>query len=153
MAYDMETAVRIPYDEYRAITTLMHAHLQTHEGKLRAIIAFGDIVTKGNTFDIDLLEIVEGWQGQPFVVFASSAELPLRGELRLCLLTPEEFEHPHGSRWSSKNRLLDRVREGYDVVYEDPAGYARRVLAQETAEYLGSNPLGFLVSGSSGRQP
>jgi hypothetical protein len=153
MAYEIETTPRIPYDEYRAITTLMHAHLQTHEGKLRAIIAFGDIVTRGNTFDIDLLEIVEGWQGQPFVVFTSSAELPLRGELRLCLLTPEEFEHPNGSRWSSKNRLLDRVREGYDVVYEDPAGYARRVLAQETAEYLGSNPLGFLVSGSPGRQP
>lgn len=151
MAYELETAPRIPYDEYHAITTLMHAHLQTHEGRLRALIAFGDLVTRGGTLDIDLLEVVEGWQGQTSVAFASSAELPLRGQLRLHLLTPEEFERPENLKRFSKKRLMDRVRAGYDVVYEDPPGYARNILAQSAKETFGNNPLEFLVSGSSGQ--
>ena len=36
--------VRIPYEEYKAINELMHAHLKTHEGQLRALIAFGPLV-------------------------------------------------------------------------------------------------------------
>jgi hypothetical protein len=151
MAYDMETAVRIPYDEYRVITTLMHAHLQTHEGKLRAIIAFGDIVTKGNTFDIDLLEIVEDWQGQRSVVFASSAALPLRGQMRLYLITPEEFEQPENLADFSTRSLLERVRAGYDVIYEDPSGYARDILARRVKDGFSDNPLGFLADGNLGK--
>ncbi len=153
MAYETETARRIAYDEYRAITTLMHAHLQTHEGRLRALVAFGDLVTRGGTFDIDLLEVVEDWKGQASVAFASSQELPLRGQLRLHLLTPEEFEHSETLKRFLKKRLMDRVREGYEVVYEDPPGYARNVLAQRVTNNLGKNPLEFLVSGSSGQQP
>ena len=142
--------VRIPYDEYRAIGDLMHAHLKTHDGQLRAIVAFGDLVTKGNTRDIDLLEVVEGWQGPTSVVFASSPELPLRGLLRLFLLTPEEFEHAESLERFSEKRVMESVREGYDVVYEDPPGYARNVLAQRVTGDTGHNPLEFLVSTGSG---
>ena len=151
MAYDMETAVRVPYDEYRAINTLMHAHLKTHEGKLRALVAFGEIVTRGGTYDIDLLEIVEEWQGPTSVAFASSAELPLRGQLRLHLLTPHEFEHSSKLSDEAKKRLLDRVREGYDVIYEDPPGYARNIFAQGMGSTHDGNPLDFLVSSGLGK--
>jgi hypothetical protein len=149
--YDEESYRRIPYEEYKAINELMHAHLRTHNGKLRALIAFGEIVTRGGTFDIDLLEVVEGWQGQSSVAFSSSEALPLRGQLRLYLLTPEEFEGRGGRMHFSKKRLLDRVREGYDIVYEDPPGYARNTFAQREQNSASNNPLDFLVSGNSGQ--
>jgi len=118
--YDEESYRRIPYEEYKAINELMHAHLRTHNGKLRALIAFGEIVTRGGTFDIDLLEVVEGWRGQSSVTFSSSEALPLRGQLRLHLLTPEEFEESDGGMHLTEKRLLERVREGYEIVYEAP---------------------------------
>jgi len=139
--------IRIPYDEYKAIGELLRAHLQTHEGQLRAMIAFGDLVTRGNTFDIDLLEVVEGWHGKTFVTFGSSEELPLRGQLRLYLLTPEEFEHPASLTEFSKQRLMDRVREGYNVIYENPPVYAFDTLTRPQLITTGGNPLNFLVSG------
>ena len=150
--YDEESYRRIPYEEYKAINELMHAHLRTHNGKLRALIAFGEIVTRGGTFDIDLLEVVEDWQGPTPVTFSSSEALPLRGQLRLYLLTPEAFEGA-GSDGEASERLLYRVREGYDVIYETPPGYARNVLAQRVRNDFSDNPLDFLVSGSSGKQP
>ena len=148
--FDEDTYRRIPYEEYKAIGELMHAHLRTHEGQLRAMVAFGDILTRGGTFDIDVLEVVEGWQGPSSVVFASSAQLPLRGQLRLYLLTPEAFEHSDLKRFSKK-RLLERVRKGYDVIYEDPPGYARDILAERTNSGSSDNPLDFLATGSLGK--
>ncbi len=149
MPYQEETALRIPFKEYQAITDLMHAHLKTHEGKLRALIVFGEIVTRGGTYDIDLLEVVEDWNGPKSVTFSSSEALPLRGQLRLHLLTPEEFG---GKKWDRtrfmENLLLDQVREGYDIVYEDPPGYAREVFSENT-QISKANPLEFLVSGSA----
>ena len=149
--FDEDTSRRIPYEEYKAIGELMHAHLRTHEGQLRAMVAFGDILTRGGTFDIDVLEVVEGWQGPASVVFASSAELPLRGQLRLYLLTPEEFEHSETLKRFSKKQLMERVREGYDVIYENPSGYARDILARRVNEGFSDNPLDFLATGSSGK--
>lgn len=146
MPYPEEAALRIPFEEYKAITDLMHAHLKTHEGKLRALIAFGEIVTRGGTFDIDLLEVVEDWNGPKSVTFSSSEALPLRGQLRLHLLTPEEFEGAGSGAYSDNRQLLDRVREGYDIVYEDPPGYARNAFAGRWRSSQ-SNPLEFLVSG------
>ncbi len=139
--------IRIPYDEYKAMGELLRAHLNTHEGQLRAMIAFGDIVTKGNTFDIDLLEVVEGWQGPTSIAFGSSAELPLRGQLRLHLLTPEEFENPSSLTEYSKQRLMDRVQEEYNVIYEDPPLYAINTLTRPQLPTKDSNPLNILVSG------
>ena len=147
--YEEESYRRIPYEEYKAINTLMHAHLETHSGKLRALIAFGEIVTRGGTYDIDLLEVVEGWQGPTSVTFSSSEELPLRGQLRLYLMTPETFEGADSD--SEKERLLYRVREGYDIVYEDPPGYARNVFVQRVRSRQNGNPLDFLASNSAGR--
>lgn len=138
--------VRIPYEEYKAIGEIVSAHLRTHEGKLRAIVAFGDIVTRGNTFDIDLLEVVEGWQGPSSLVFASTSELPLRGQLRLYLVTPEEFEHPENLKGSSQRRLINQIREGYDVIYENPPAYALDTLTQRTPKVTSGNPLNILVS-------
>ncbi len=146
--YDEESYRRIPYEEYKAINELMHAHLRTHNGKLRALIAFGEIVTRGGTFDIDLLEVVEEWEGQSSVAFSSSEALPLRGQLRLYLLTPEQFEGTAAEMGMPEERLLDRVREGYNIVYEDPPGYARKVFAQRVRNDSNSNPLEFLVTGS-----
>ncbi len=139
--------IRIPYDEYKAIGELLRAHLNTHEGQLRAMIAFGDIVTRGNTFDIDLLEVVEGWQGPTSIAFGSSAELPLRGQLRLHLLTPKEFEQPDRLMEVSKQRLMDRVQEGYNVIYENPPMYAFDTLTRPQLTTARGNPLNFLVSG------
>ena len=148
--YDEESYRRIPYEEYKAINELMHAHLRTHNGKLRALIAFGEIVTRGGTFDIDLLEVVEGWQGPVSVTFSSSAELPLRGQLRLFLLTPEEFQGTDGDTEAVKH-LLSRVREGYDIVYEDPPGYARNEFTQKVRNGQSGNPLEFLAANSAGK--
>lgn len=152
--YDEESYRRVPYEEYKAINELMHAHLRTHQGKLRALIAFGEIVTRGGTYDIDLLEVVEGWQEPASVTFSSTKELPLRGQLRLFLLTPEEFQGTGGDTESAE-RLLYRVREGYDIVYEDPPGYARNVFArnvfaQRVRNSQSGNPLDFLASSSAG---
>ena len=144
--------IRIPYEEYKAIGELMRAHLKTHKGQLRAMIIFGDIVTKGNTFDIDLLEVVEGWQGLPFVTFTSSAELPLRGQLRLYFLTPEEFEHPDSLEDPLKKRLIDRVSDGYDIIYEDPPVYAIDTLTRPKPTKIGNNPLSILASGGMRQQ-
>ena len=146
--FDEDTYRRIPYEEYKAIGELMHAHLRTHEGQLRAIVAFGDILTRGGTYDIDLLEVVEDWQGPKSVVFVSSPELPLRGQMRLYLLTPEEFEQPETLAEFSNRALMERVRAGYDVIYEDPSGYARDILARRVKSGLSSNPLDFLAAGN-----
>jgi hypothetical protein len=127
-----ENIYRIPYPEQRALGELMHAHVDTHQGNLRAMVAFGDLLTNGDTFDIDLLEVVIGWSGPRLLTFSGSADLPLRGQLRLYVLTPEEFERP-GSvadldmrRWITD--LVARVRQGYQVVLQSPGGYAREVL-------------------------
>lgn len=150
--FDTDSYRRIPYEEYKAIGELMHAHVKTHEKQLRAMVAFGDILTRGGTYNIDLLEVVENWQGPRSVVFASSPELPLRGELRLYLLTPEEFEDGVGKATSADRDLLNRVREGYDIIYESPAGYVRHLFAQGMKQGTAVNPLEFLVSGNAGRQ-
>lgn len=126
------TTHRIPYPELRAIGELMHAHLDAHQGRLRAMVAFGDLLTSGGTFDIDILEVVEGWHGNRMLVFSGSPQLPIRGQLRLYLLTPEDFENPQGIRDEAERRwalsLLDRLRRGYVIQLQVPPGYAREVL-------------------------
>jgi hypothetical protein len=133
-----ETAThRIPYEEHRAITDLMQAHLDAHQGKLRALIAFGELVTTGGTFDIDLLEIVEGWRGNRLAVFSGSKDFRLRGQLRLFILTPEEFENPRVIQETEERiwaaNLLERIRRGYEIVLQIPPDYARDVLSGRTA--------------------
>jgi hypothetical protein len=96
------------------------------------MVAFGDLLTQENAFDIDLLEIVDGWEERRFGRFVRQEDLPLRGELRLYFLTPEEFtnpaviERPEERKWVEE--LLDRVRQGYEIVMDSPPGWLRQIL-------------------------
>lgn len=134
--------IRIPYDEHRAINSLLKAHLQTHEMPLRALIVFGPLVTRGGTYDIDLLEVVTGWTGPISVAFSSTPDLPLRGVLRLNILTPQQFEEPD----QAARDILARVRLGYQIIYEEPTGYAERTLTGANTAVISVNPLTFLDS-------
>jgi hypothetical protein len=83
----------IPYHEHFIIVRLLRAHMDEYPGRVKALVAFGDLVTGGDTFDIDLLEIIEGWEGKRFGRFSRTEDLPLRGELRLYFLTLQEFQN------------------------------------------------------------
>jgi hypothetical protein len=125
----------ISYHEYRVIARLLRAHADEHQSRLRGMVAFGDLITRGDSFDIDILELVEGWDGARFARFSGPADPPLRGELRLYILTPEVFEDPaliedHVERpWVED--LLARVRQGYEIIMEIPPGWVARVLNRE----------------------
>lgn len=124
MAYDMGSG-NISYFEYKAINELMHAHSAEFGRDLRAIIVFGPLLTGQETFDIDLLEVVDNWQGPQTMTFDSTPSLPLRGTLRLHFLPSATFEDLMTQKDQS---LPDLLRDGYHVVYEVPAGYARNIL-------------------------
>lgn len=126
MAYDIGSG-NISYFEYKAINELMHAHLDEFGKDFRAMIVFGPLLTGQETFDIDLLEVVDNWQGPQTMAFDSTPSLPLRGTLRLHFLSSAAFEN----LVSQQNKdLLDILREGYEIVCEVPAGFAREVLKQ-----------------------
>ena len=148
--FDPESYRRIPYEEYKAIGELFRAHLKTHEKQLRAVVAFGPLVTHGDTFDIDLLEVVDGWEKPVSVTFRSTAALPLRGLLRLNILSTQEFKQPSeiGSSQmkSLRNEVFERLQQGYEVIYEDKFGFVRQVLSQENEATVNINPLTFLDS-------
>jgi hypothetical protein len=151
----------ISYHEYRVIAHLLRTHADEHQQRLKAMVAFGELVTRGDTVDIDLLEIVEGWHGKRYGVFSEAADLPLRGELRLYFLTPEEFRDPGVIPEAAERQwveaLLRRVRQGYEVIMEIPSGFARDVLEQRQGGAASppppsgvtpsSNPLEFIRSG------
>ncbi len=145
-----QETVRIPYDEYRAIGELFRAHLKTHEKQLRAMIAFGPLVTRGGTFDIDLLEVVDGWKEPSTITFRSTAALPLRGLLRLNILSTQDFEQPGkiedaGTRLL-RNDIFARIQQGYEVIHEHPFGSVAKILAQTDEATENVNPLTFLDS-------
>jgi hypothetical protein len=122
----------IPYEEHRAIAQLVRAHLDEHQGRLRGMAAFGDLITRGDTYDIDLLEVVENWNGRRYFEFDGTHELPLRGKLRLYFLRPEEFADPSATKPAEDlpwvESLVQRVREGYATIVEVPAGSIDQVL-------------------------
>ncbi len=126
------TSENIPYQEYRAISELLGANSKEIDRSLRAAIVFGEIVATGDSEDINLLEVIAGWQGPRYVSYGSTDALPLRGRLNLYFLTPEEFEQPSpgpvpGQEWSSA-QLLSRVRPAYAILRETPYEYARRLM-------------------------
>jgi hypothetical protein len=131
----MAVADLIPYREYITITKLMHAHVAELGDSLHAIIVFGDLTVGGDTFDIELLEIVDNWKGMLRVTADSSAELPLRGTLRLHFLTPEQFRNPTENVDAADRQwvldLIDRVKRSYGIIYENPPNFARSLLANE----------------------
>jgi len=145
--------LEIPYHEYRVIAHLLRAHVDEHGGRLKAMIAFGDQVVGGATYDIDLLEVVEGWEGKRYSEFSRSRHLPLRGTLRLYFLTPEVFENPSliedpdERQWVQS--LLNRVRAAYEVIMDAPPGWVRGVLEPLAGVYssLTAPPSGAVVFG------
>ncbi len=118
--------VQFAYEDARAIALLVRAHTEEHGERLQGIVAFGDLVVRGGTGDIDLLEVVEGWKGKRYFEFQSTAALPLRGELRLYLIRPEELLHPEATEPAEDRPwvegVLQRVRAGFEVVMEQPPG-------------------------------
>jgi hypothetical protein len=132
-----EHVKEIPYFEYRAINQLVDAHRKIYGKQLRAVIAFGSLLTRGDTFDIDLLEVVDQYTGDRVAEFSSTTQLPLRGKLRLFFLATSEFEEaerlldPGMREWVLN--LLTRVRAGYEIIYQYPADFAERVIHSATS--------------------
>lgn len=128
----------IAYFEYKVINELVHAHVDEFGKRLRAIIAFGPLKISGGTFDIDLLEVVDGWRGLDKQTFQSTAEFPMRGTLTLDFLSSARFEKAGGAEYLNNyeqdRQLIERVRQGFEIVYETPAGYARDILSQAPKE-------------------
>jgi hypothetical protein len=122
----------IPYHEYLVIAQLLRAHLGEYGERLRAMIAFGNLLTTGNSAVIELLEVVEEWRDKRLWQFSSTEELPLRGQLRLYFLTPEEFEDPSVIQDAEERKwveeLLQRVRRGYEVIMGKDREWVSEVL-------------------------
>ena len=147
-----------PYFEYRIINKIVHGHLNEMKDALRAVIAFGPIITSGETHDIDLLEVIENWEGPSRMQSESSADLPMRGKLFLNFLSLRDFEAAASqstSQVSDVQDLIGRVLKGYEIFYEQPAGFARDILAQAVTSQkqkhggaLLSNPLSLPVTGA-----
>ena len=128
------SAENIPYAESKVITELMREHPKVHRDKLRALLVFGSLVSSGSPYDINLLEVVQDWEGPRRMRFNSTPVMPLRGHLNLYFLRPEEFEQPSymclpGEHWSSAD-LLTQVRNAYTIMLENPLNYAYNVMAQ-----------------------
>ncbi len=115
----------ISYFEYKVINELMHSHIKEFGADLRAIIAFGPLVLGQETFDIELLEVVNGWQGPELMPFGSTSSLPTRGRLLLHFLPTGAFEN---LLLRDTQGLTDVLRKGYKIIYEVPSGYARHIL-------------------------
>lgn len=129
----MATRRLISVQEHEAISELFDIHMAAQNGNLRAALAFGEFVTSGNTYDIDLLEIVDDWKGVRFAEFASTPELRLRGRLRLYFLSLSELEDPDSIAdlrerdWAYS--VLERVSRGYETMYDATQGQLRRILS------------------------
>ncbi len=123
----------IPYFEFRTINQLVHAHSDEMGKDLRAVVVFGDLITVGETFDIELLEVIDNWTGRDSFYASSSAELPMRGKVFFHFLSTLQFEDAieNGNvlgNAASNDRtitLIERVLEGYKIVYEVPTGFFR----------------------------
>ena len=123
---------KIPYFEFRTINQLVHAHSDELGKALRIVIVFGDLITMGKTFDIELLEVIDDWNGPDSFYASSSDELPMRGKVFFHILSTMQFEEAMqkgtiGSE-SRISALIERVFEGYEVVYEVPSGFFREEL-------------------------
>ena len=126
----------IPYFEYDAINKLVRSHRDNLGDTLKAVIAFGPLVTQGSTFDIDLLEVIQDWRGLSRYQASSTAELPLRGKLFLNFLSDAEFASFGDATATTQDlrELQRQLLQGYEVVFEYPSGYARNILSAAIEE-------------------
>ncbi len=125
MTLALNGSTSIPYFEYNVINELMHSHVEEFGSALRAIIAFGPLVTGQDTLDIEMLEVVDQWNGPDLLPFGSTSSLPTRGRLTLHFLSTGDFEN---LLQREPQDLVQTLRDGYKVIYEVPAGYARHIL-------------------------
>lgn len=133
-----DTLYEIPYFEHKVINELMHAHRDEYGKALRAIVVFGKLKTVGGTFDIELLEVVDDWQGPARFQSESSAALPMRGKVYFHFLSTADFERfgaQDVSLSAEAREVLEQVLKGYEVIYQVPAGYAREMFQQAQAAH------------------
>jgi hypothetical protein len=87
---------------------------------------------------------VEGWKGPRLATFRGDSHLPLRGGLRLYFLSAEEFRSPRiiidpeDRDWVLA--LLERIRDGYQVVFEQPSDFVRRVIEGDESIFVSPPP-------------
>lgn len=143
----------IPYTEYHIIGQVVRGHLEEFKDALRAVIAFGPLKTSGHTHDIDLLEVIENWQGPLRFQAESSETLPMYGKLYLNVISLDDFQLNAAPRSSDVEELFERVMQGYEIIYEHPTGFARDNLAtsamqkQRRGGALLANPMFLPVAG------
>ena len=115
--------------EYLIVNKLIETHRKLHKGKLVAAVVYGSLARRESTGDIDILEIVEGWQkaevNPDAIDFGVARELLQRGKLRLLLLAPEELErlaeqfHP----------VIVGIAEYYEVCFDRRGNCAEKLLS------------------------
>jgi len=116
--------------EYLIVNELIETHRKVHKDKFVAAIVYGPLARRESTGDIDILEIVEGWQkaevNPDAIDFGVARELLQRGKLRLLLLSPEDLErlaeqfHP----------VIVGIAEYYEVCFDKRGNYVERLLSQ-----------------------
>jgi hypothetical protein len=147
--------VSIPYPELRAVNRLVQRHREAFGDRLREARVFGPLATDGDPLDarrldIDLLEIVDDFRGHRFGRFTSTPDLPLRGELRLYFLSPEDVADPGAVEppedRSFVQQVLGRVEEGSVVVYSRPSRDSRQSDWARTGAAILEPPSGAIQS-------
>ncbi|MBC8230540.1 hypothetical protein H8E77_13415 [bacterium] len=116
--------------EYLIVNKLIETHRKLHKDKLAAAVVYGPLAKGESTGDIDILEIVEGWQkaevNPDAINFGVARELLQRGKLRLLFLAPEEIErlaeqfHP----------IIVGIAEDYEVCFDKRGNYVEKLLSE-----------------------
>lgn len=147
----VSSSSNIPAYDFHAINVTIQARIKAYGDALRAYIVFGQLVETGLSNTIEILEVIEGWEGPRRASFASTPELPLSGRLTIYFLRPEEFERPtsdllFGETFSSYE-LLNRVERAYTILTEKPMNYAWNVM--ERFDTVGTSPLSLVGLGKA----
>lgn len=116
--------------ESSIVNKLIEEHRKIHKDKFIAALVHGSLASGESTGDIDILEIVEGWEKaevNPAVIeFGVAKELLQRGKLHLLLLSPKELErlaeqfHP----------VIVGIAEYYKVCFDKRGNYVEKLLSE-----------------------
>lgn len=116
--------------EYLIVNKLIETHRKLHKDKFVAAIVYGPLAKRESTSDINILEIVEGWQKAEVnleaINFGVARELLQRGKLRLLLIAPEELE-----RLAEQFHLaIVGIAEYYEVCFDKRGNYVKKLLSE-----------------------
>jgi len=116
--------------EYPVVNELIASHRKIHKDKFIAAVLYGPLAMGESTGDIDILEIVEGWEkaevNPDAIEFGVAQALLQRGKLRLLLLAPEELErlaeqfHP----------VIVGMAEYHKVYFDKRGNYVEKLLSE-----------------------